>query len=269
MLLVVGVLVIVAGVKGAGGKVERQSKEIAHLPALDAIANQPVKVPPGFRPSDPIGVVVTDVEQRNADAAIRSSLTANNWKGSVTYQLRLATLASNDLRTFPTERNAIAIVIVNLFPTEQASTRFQSDSVTDLVSLGNAKLGPIPGIPGSTVLQGSHPIDDRDRPGSVLVTTYFHAAIGPSTLQASFTCINCPLGQLASDQTDLFVPFVNALTPLLPPPGSSMVEHTRANVALICLGALLSLGGVSLTMLPAVRRRSGRLEDPSASAKRR
>jgi hypothetical protein len=119
------------------------------------------------------------------------------------------------------------------------------------------------------VLQGTHPIEDRDRPGSTLVTTYFHAAIGASTLQASFTCINCPLGKIASDQTELFVPFVNALTPLLPPPGSSVVEHRRANPAVMGLGAVFVFAGVALAALPAVRRRSARPEGSSAISKRR
>src|SRR4051794_32111601 len=250
-------LLLVAGAfAGVGAHTERTNRPIADLPSLDSLAHLPLTVPADYVVVGSGGTVTTDVAQRNADNTVRQSLQANAWKGSATYQLKLASLTSTDLRTFPTERNAIAIVIVNLFPTESSAAQFQADSVADLTSLGHATLGPLTGVPSSTVMQTSHPLDDPNRPGSTLVTTIFHAAVGPATLQASFTCINCPPGKVASDQTDVFVPFVNALTPVLPSPGSSILEESTTNPVMVFAAGVFAVAGVVLVLLPVLSARA-------------
>jgi hypothetical protein len=176
----------------------------------------------------------------------------------VTYQLKLAALTSTDLTTFPVGRNAVAFLNVNLFPTEQAAATFASDAARDLESKGHSRLGVVPGVPNSTVIQGTQPLPDPAHPGATLVTTYFHAVIGPTTLQASFNCVNCPVGQIASDQQDLYTPFINALTPILPTPGSSIEEHRSANVWLVTVGVVVAIAGLAIATWPLLRRSASR-----------
>lgn len=267
MLFLVGIITILVAASGAGGKVTRRTKEITQLPDLNAISKLQIGIPSTFRFADPQGTVVTDVAQRNSDDAVKQSLATNNWKGTVTFQMRLASVTSNQLGTFPTGRSAIAIVNVNLFPTEAGAARFTVDSANDLESRGNKRIGVLPGVPNSVVLQGTLPSQDPTHPGDI-ITTFFHAAVGPSTVQASFTCIGCPLGQIGSDQTDVFTPFLNAITPLLPPPGSSIEEHTSVNVALVALGVLMSFGGLAVAVRSMIRQR-GRRPATRASVRRR
>ena len=82
----------------------------------------------------------------------------------------------------------------------------------------NTLIGVVPGVPKSAVLQSSKPLQTPTNPNGQIVTTFFHVAVGVTTVQASFTCIDCPQGQIGTDQTAIFNSFLNTLTARLPTP---------------------------------------------------